>query len=130
VRKDKIAMMIERRSAPRQKSFIRGLVLYNHRRLSMDCIIREFSNIGARLAFSEPAALPDAFEVHVPSRNEYFQARAIWHKGNEIGIAWATADGSRSPQESCQSADPLSDRVTRLEHDVAMLRRRLDALQS
>ncbi|MGP0090654.1 MAG: hypothetical protein ACLPKB_11950 [Xanthobacteraceae bacterium] len=105
-------------------------MLYNHRRLSKECIIREFSHIGARLEFTAPAALPDTFEVHIPSKNEFFQARATWHKGNDVGIAWTNEDAPHSPLESNKSADPLGDRVTRLEHDVAMIRKRLDALQS
>jgi hypothetical protein len=129
LQKNEIAMVTERRSTPRHKSFIRGRVLFNHRRSSMDCIIREFTKSGARLEFSEAPVLPEAFEVHVPSKDEYFQAHAIWHKGHDIGIAWAPEEVPLSPPESHRSADPLRDRVTKLEHEVAMIRKRLDALQ-
>jgi len=96
----------------------------------MDCIIREFSKIGARLEFSQAATLPDAFEVHVPSKDEYFQAHAIWRTGHEVGIAWEPEEMPRSSLDGYRAADSLVDRVTKLEHDVAMLRKRLDAMQS
>lgn len=35
----------------------------------MDCVIREFTDIGARLELSDVAALPDTFEVYVPSKD-------------------------------------------------------------
>jgi hypothetical protein len=122
-------MTTERRSTPRQKSFIRGRVLFDHRRLSRDCIVRDFSKIGARLAFSEATSLPDAFEVYVPSKDEYLQAHAKWHKGNDIGIAWALEEVPHSPPAGHRSADPLGERLTKLEQEVAMILKRLDALR-
>jgi hypothetical protein len=121
--------VIERRSIPRQKSFFRGRVLFDHRRLTRDCIIRDFSKIGARLAFAETTSLPDAFEVYVPSKDEYRQAHAKWHKGNDIGVAWALEEEPRSPPEGHRSADPLGERLTKLEQEVAMILKRLDAIR-
>src|SRR5580704_15538171 len=120
-------MVTDRRSTPRQRSFIRGRVLFNHRRLTRDCTIRDFSNIGARLAFSGVASLPNTFEVYVPSKDEYRQAHAKWHKGNDIGVAWALEEEPRSPPEGHRSADPLGERLTKLEQEVAMILKRLDA---
>lgn len=122
--------MLERRAALRHKSFIQGRIYFNHRRSSMDCVIREFTDIGARLEFSDIAALPDAFEVYVPSKDRYFQAQAVWHKGNDIGVAWVPEESVHLVPESLRSADPIGDRMSRLEHEVAMLRKRLDNLQS
>jgi hypothetical protein len=122
--------MIERRSSPRQKSFIRGRVLFDRRRSTVDCLIREFSRNGARLEFSETATLPDAFEVHVPSKHEYFQAHAIWRTGHEVGIAWEPEETPRSSLDGYRTADSLADRVMKLEQDVAIIRKRLDAMQS
>jgi hypothetical protein len=118
----------ERRAALRHKSFIQGRIYFNHRRSSMDCIIREFTDIGARLEFSDVAALPDIFEVYVPSKDRYFQARAVWHRGNTIGVSWMPEVSSDPAPESFHTVDPIADRVMRLEHEVATLRKRLDAL--
>jgi hypothetical protein len=118
----------ERRAAVRHKSFIQGRIYFNHRRSSMDCVIREFTDIGARLEFSDVAALPDTFEVYVPSKDRYFRAQAVWHKGNNIGVMWMPEGSTHPVPESFYSADPIADRVARLEHEMATLRKRLDAL--
>jgi hypothetical protein len=122
--------MNEHRAIARQKSFMLGRVLFNRRQSSMDCLIRDFTKIGARLHFPETAALPDAFEIYVPSKDEYFQAHAIWHKGSDVGVAWAPERPPVTAPGGYQSTDPIGDRVARLEHEVAALRKRLDALQT
>jgi hypothetical protein len=122
--------MPERRAALRHKSFIQGRIYFNHRRSSMDCVIREFTDIGARLELSDMAALPDAFEIYVPSKDQYFQAQSVWHKGNDIGVAWMPEGSVHLVPETFRSADPIGDRVSKLEHEVATLRKRLDSLQS
>jgi hypothetical protein len=118
----------ERRAVPRHKSLIQGRVYFNRRRSSMDCVLREFTDIGARLEFSNVAGLPSTFEVYVPSRDLYFQARTVWHKGNSLGVSWEPEESAHAP-ESLRSAEPITDRLARLEHEVALLRKRLDALQ-
>jgi hypothetical protein len=49
--------MNERRSIVRQKSFMQGRVYLNHRQSSLDCIIRDFTDMGARLQFSDVTEL-------------------------------------------------------------------------
>jgi hypothetical protein len=121
--------MIEHRSAVRHKSFIQGRIYFNHRQSSMDCIVREFTGSGARLEFSEMPALPDAFEVFIPTKDEYFRARTVWHKSYLVGVAW-TEEGALIPHgDSDLVGDPLEDRITKLEHEVALLRRKIGTLQ-
>ena len=44
--------MSERRISTRQKSFLRGCIQFNHRRTTIDCLVRDISDTGARLIFS------------------------------------------------------------------------------
>jgi hypothetical protein len=120
----------ERRAIVRQKSFMQGRVFFNRRQSSMDCLIRDFTKVGAHLHFPGTAALPDAFEIYVPSKDEYFRARAIWHNGSDVGIAWMPENPSVAPPASYQSADPIGDRLAKVEHEIAVLHKRLDALQT
>jgi hypothetical protein len=121
--------MKERRANVRQKSFIQGRIQFNHRRSSVDCVIRDFTRDGARLEVPDHAVIPDFFEVHVPSKDQQFQARVVWRKANAIGIAWVTDDLLHPAAESARSGDPLADRVAKLEHEVAVLRKRLEVMQ-
>ena len=45
--------MAERRRSVRQKSFLKGRVYFNKGRESADCLVRDLTNQGARIIFSE-----------------------------------------------------------------------------
>lgn len=117
--------MKERRAVVRHKTFMKGRIYFNNRLQSMDCIVRDVTDTGSRLEFSENVTLPDAFELYLPTRNEYFRARVEWRKGNQLGISW----GSTKERAGTDGDHPVNDRLAKLEHDVAVLQRRLDALQ-
>lgn len=122
--------MTERRSLVRHKTFIKGRIYFNNRLSSMDCIVRDVSANGGRLEFSESVTLPNAFEIYLPNKDEYFRAKVEWRKGNNLGISWSPEQISKSwPENDSRTERPIGDRVTKLEHEVAALQRRLDALQ-
>jgi len=121
--------MIERRALVRHKSLIKGRIYFNNRLSSMDCIVRDVTDKGARLEFSENVALPDVFELYMPNKDEYFQAHVEWRKGNNLGISWRAEYVSGSHGDDAQADFPLADRVRKLEHDVAVLQKRLDSLR-
>ena len=121
--------MIERRAHPRHKAFIKGRIYFNNRLSSMDCIVRETSEQGARLEFSANVTLPDAFELYLPNKDQYFRAHVIWRKANDIGVAWTPEKTINPRSETVGTDHHLADRVTRLEREMAALQKRLDALE-
>ena len=121
--------MIERRSIVRHKTFIKGRIFFNNRRSSMDCIVRDVTDNGSRLEFSELVALPETFELYMPNKDEYFRARIEWRKGNNIGVSWTPEDTSNPRPESGRSDRHLADKVARLEREIALLHKRLDAIE-
>ena len=68
--------MIERRALIRHKTFIKGRIYFNNRLSSMDCIVRDVTEKGARLQVSESVVLPDTFELYLPNKDEHFRAQA------------------------------------------------------
>lgn len=122
--------MLERRSLVRHKTFIKGRIYFNNRLSSMDCIVRDLTGAGARLEFSESVTLPSAFEVYIPNKDEYFHARVKWRRGDHLGVSWNAESAAREKADSGGRAEhPIADRLAKLEHDVAVLQKRLDALQ-
>lgn len=121
--------MVERRSIVRHKTFIKGRIYFNNRLSSMECIVRDLTDNGARLEFSESVALPEMFELYMPNKDEYFQAHIEWRKGNNIGISWPPADTLNPRPESGRSDHHLTDKVARLEREIALLHKRLDAME-
>src|SRR5215471_18676504 len=124
--------MTERRESARQKSFLKGRIYFNHRRSSVDCLVRDISDQGAKLKFSETVAIPEAFELYIPNRDETFRARVQWRTGEEVGIAFES-DEMLSPSPTLApdaSAADLAARVRRLESEVAALQRKVNELTS
>jgi PilZ domain len=121
--------MIERRANPRHKTFIKARIYFNNRLSSMDCIVREVSEHGSRLEFSEKVALPDVFELYLPNKDEYFQAHVMWRKGNNIGITSTPETTLNQRAESSRTDYHLADKVTKLEREVALLLKRMDTLE-
>jgi PilZ domain-containing protein len=111
--------MAERRRAQRQKSFLRGCVYFNKRRGALDCLIRDLSEQGARIIFSENVSVPDQVDLYIPQKEQTVRARVQWRHGDEIGLAFPDA---------VRAADGTSDgelalRVAQLESEIAGLRR-------
>jgi hypothetical protein len=69
------------------------------------------------------------FEIYVPSKDRYLQARAVWHRGHYVGVSWEEEE-ELDPTAAApnRSVELLRGRIVKLEHDVATLRRRLNLL--
>ena len=87
--------MAERRRATRQKSFLRGCVYFNKRRGAVDCLIREISDEGARIIFSDTVNVPDVVELYIPQKEQ------------TCGRAYSGATAMRSASGSPISRLPL-----------------------
>jgi hypothetical protein len=121
--------MAERRSSGRQKSFLQGRIYFNNRRSSVDCLIRDYSETGAKLKFSESIAVPEAIELYIPNKEEIHRARVEWRSGNEMGISFV--DEVRAPSAAPEAVQgDLATRVQALETEVASLKRLLNELKS
>jgi hypothetical protein len=119
--------MIERRAFARHKTFIKGRIYFNNRLSSVDCILRDVADIGGRL--EDNATIPDAFELYIPTKQEHFQARVKWRKGNILGIAWGAEQSPKPGFDLAAADESFAERLGKIERDIAILKRRLDALQ-
>jgi hypothetical protein len=120
--------MPERRSASRQKTFLQGRLFFDNGRASVDCLIRDISEHGAKLRFSSAVATPDAVELHIPNKRESYQARVKWRNGEEIGVSFKQEEGAALPAPGAAGDWPA--RIQKLEQDVALLQRKLNEMQS
>ena len=123
--------MAERRQSVRQKSFLRGCIYFNNRRTVVDCLIRDISEHGARLRFSDSITVPDSFELHIPQKSQTLRVTTRWRHGMDVGVAFAdvprasATSGAPAPQDFAT----LTERVLKLEAEVAELRRLLRRLK-
>jgi hypothetical protein len=117
----------ERRTATRQKSFLRGCIYFNNRRSAFDCLIRDISPTGARLIFSETVSVPDIVDLYIPQKEQTQRVHVQWRHGNEVGVAFGNAQASGS----CSPADgELAERVARLEAEMATMKKVLKRLKA
>ena len=118
--------MSERRQAPRQKSFLRGLAYLGNSPSAVNCLVRDISDTGARLTFTEPVAATETLELHIPVKGQTLHAKVKWREPGEIGIAFVSDAGVEAQPAS---DDELTARVARLEGEIAALKQMIKRLQ-
>src|SRR5262245_10325503 len=115
----------ERRTLLRKRSFLQGRLYFNNRRSSLDCLVRDISDQGAKLKVSDSIAIPEFVELHIPNKDETYRAKVQWRTGVEIGVTFENDQEAPSIVPGAAPAD-LPERVRRLEAEVAALHRKLN----
>jgi uncharacterized protein YceH (UPF0502 family) len=118
--------MTELRQYRRTKSFLRGLIYDCRKRGAMDCMIRDLSEDGARIALSQTVALPEVIELDIPQRELRRRARVVWRRNDEVGLCFSQVD--RVPDVAAMTAEDITARIGMLEAEIALLRARLSSL--
>ena len=76
----------DRRAHPRHKVFKRAKAVFNDNRSVVDCVMRDLSHGGARLACAQAALLPEQFQlVFMPDR-EMRNVRVAWRSLHQLGV--------------------------------------------
>jgi hypothetical protein len=126
--------MVERRSSARKKSFLQGRIYYNNQRSSVDCLVRDFSEQGAKLVFSDAVAIPDLVELYLPGKDEVHRVRLQWRKGEEIGVGFGLAGEADHTDVDHTEGDAQSvgvfGRVLKLEEECTTLKRKIVELRA
>jgi hypothetical protein len=121
--------MNERRTAPRQKSFLRGCIYFNNRRSAVDCLVRDISDTGARLIFSSTVAIPDIADLYIPQKEQTLRVHVQWRHGDEAGVTFANV--THTPETAASSEiNELGERIHKLEAEIASLRRIIKRMQA
>jgi hypothetical protein len=115
----------ERRSSPRQRAYLRGRLFFNNRLNVVDCMVRDISDRGARLIYSEAVATPDELELYIPQKDQTFNVRTVWRRDKEAGVAFEMACQIDRPL----GASEIDERFARLEAEIAALKRTLRKLK-
>jgi hypothetical protein len=115
----------ESQAALRTRTFLKGIVYYDNRRASIACTIRDLSDTGARVAFTTLVSLPDNVELHIPQKQITLAAQVRRREGNEIGVSF---QNQRSDEPRRATDGDMAERVTKLENEVAAMKRLLKKL--
>jgi hypothetical protein len=115
-----MAVTEEPKVAIRQRTFLKGTVYYDNRRASIECVVRDLSDSGARLTFDHPATIPDNIELFIQQKQQTLRAQVRRREPNEIGIAFEI---ERSLEPRRASDAELQQRIETLEAEIKALKR-------
>ena len=114
---------MDHRSATRARSFLKAQIRFNNGMSTMDCIIRDLSDGGARLEISDSVAIPSSFDLYIPKKDETRRASVHWRTAEQVGVAFHDASDVKIERPE------VMDRVARLEAEVAALRQLVEDMR-
>jgi hypothetical protein len=120
------ATMSERRRARRTRSFLRGFVYVSRQQGALACLIRDMSDTGARIVFSDTVTLPNTIDLYIPQRDQTLRAKVRWRHGDEVGLAFAMP---QQHSDATMSETEVVQRVALLEAEIGTLRTVLKRLK-
>jgi hypothetical protein len=114
--------MHDRRESVRNKVMLGGVAEIGEHGTTRDCIVRNLSDNGATIEFSNVVELPrEQLSLRIARKGRSFMAKVIWWRDNFVGVAFR----GESP------AAPVSDieeRLRKSEIKKRQLQRRIDEL--
>ncbi len=78
---------VERRSAPRLRTFKSGKIVFNHDFSVFDCMVRNLTERGACLEFGDSVGVPDTFELQLADGLRH-HCNLIWRYKDRMGVAF------------------------------------------
>ncbi len=105
--------MQERRNTTRRRSYLGGRMIFKDVHVTVDCLVRDFTDSGARVECQPDVMLPRELDIAIDSKGLQAQARVIWRQGHQLGLAFETEFGATTTDGT---AMPIGT-----EHLIAML---------
>ena len=114
--------MLDRRQNTRDKVMYGGVAEIGERGATRDCIVRNISERGATIEFSNVFKLPkEQMSLRIARKGRSFRAKVIWWRDNFVGVAFR----AESPAEPVSD---LEERLRRSEIKKRQLQRRIKEL--
>jgi PilZ domain len=121
--------MLERRQFPRSRVYYGGMVAFNARNSTLACVVRNYSQRGAKIEFENSAALPDRIDFEIERRGLSWLARLAWRDRNAAGLVFSDV---QYPVQETSDVIPLewARKLRASERANRRLQSRLDQLLS
>jgi hypothetical protein len=114
--------MQERRETTRDKVMYGGVAEIGERGTTRECIVRNISDRGASIEFSDVVHLPkEQLSLRIARKGRSFLARVVWWRDNFVGVAFR----AESPTEPVSDLD---ERLRQSEIKKRQLQRRIEEL--
>ena len=76
----------ESRRQPRQRTLLGGEIIFNGGTSAFECLVRDMSDRGCRLAMSSTVGVPSRFTLKIKRDGRQFSATVRWRDDKFIGI--------------------------------------------
>ena len=114
--------MLDRRESVRDKVIYGGVAEIGERGATRDCVVRNISEKGASIEFSNVIKLPkEKISLTIARKGRSFLARVVWWRDNFVGVAFR----AESPSEPVSD---LEERLRKSEIKKRQLQRRIKEL--
>ena len=115
--------MLDRRQSARDKVIYGGVAEIGERGATRDCIVRNISENGAGIEFSNAVQLPkEQMSLAIARKGRSFLARIIWWRDNFVGVAFSSETSSGLP------VSDIEERLRQSEAKKRQLQRRIKQL--
>lgn len=92
--------MLDRRREHRGRTYLGGQIAFNNRWCTIDCLVRNVSQSGARLEFPLPVLVPSELDLIIPVKGYSRRVRVVWKQATTLGVAFTdTNTGTVVPIE-------------------------------
>ncbi len=115
--------MLDRRQSTRDKVIFGGVAEIDGHGEKRDCVVRNISDNGAHIEFSNVVRLPkEKLSLTIARKGRSFLAKVVWWRDNFVGVAFS----SEQPYELPVS--DLEERLRKSEKKKRQLQRRINEL--
>jgi hypothetical protein len=77
---------IERRASPRARVLKHGKLIFANRKSVFDCVVRDISEGGARIACAHAGILPTELQLMLCSSRDVRDVRVVWRRPDQVGV--------------------------------------------
>jgi hypothetical protein len=121
------------RANERIRAFLRAQIIFNNRMSTIDCIIKNISPAGAKIALNDTLAVPTEFDLYIPQKGRTHHARLVWRDRDAIGVSFADTQAPAAPSAAAPASAEAAEtgieaRLRELELQNAELKARIRAL--
>jgi len=91
--RDKLELppMAERRPTQRRRVVWRGRCVYPDGTRTFDCVIRDASETGARIAIQGAQMIPQRFYLVDRTNRTAHEVKVVWNNGKQLGLQFLTS---------------------------------------
>lgn len=115
----------ERRKTDRMRVMYGGTVAFNQRQSTLNCVVQNYSDAGAKIVLDHLALVPDQIDLLINRKGRAYVSTVVWRGDTEAGVSFRPA-----ADESAPISLDLARRLRDCETEKRALKARITQLMS